>query len=196
MQIEVGQLGRQLQGKSSGRNDFGLLCSQMAHAQHGEAVFLDFSGVDSVNSSWLNTAIGPLFRWAAESQNDYYPIFSHFPPNDLDELELVASINRQCYLICETPAESMGSVVVVGSLDPGLRHTLEKVCEAGEATGAELARQATDARIQATAWNNRLRDLFVKRLLLRRKEGRQQVYYPVAKSIVFHDETRTHAANN
>jgi hypothetical protein len=165
----------------------------MARAQHGEVVFLDFIEVDSVNSSWLNTAIGPLFRWAADSQNDYYPVFSHFPPNDLDELELVASINRQCYLICDTPSGSVESVLVVGSLDPGLKATIEKVCEAGEATGAELARQAPDARIQATAWNNRLRDLFVKRLLLRRKEGRQQVYYPVAKSIVFHDECRPQA---
>ena len=196
MQINVNQFGRQLQGNSSGRNDFGLLCNQMACAQHGEVVFLDFSGVHSVNSSWLNTAIGPLFRWASESQNDYYPVFSKFPPEDVDELELVASINRQCYLICDTQAKLAGTVIVVGSLDPGLKDTMERVCEAGEATGAELARQAPDAKIQATAWNNRLRDLFIKRLLLRRKEGRQQVYYPVTKSIVFYDERRSHAANN
>src|SRR5581483_9062661 len=163
----------------AGRGDFGLLCSQIAHARHGDIVYLDFQGVDSVHCSWLHTAIAPLFRWAAESQNDYYPVFSHFPPNSLDELELVATINRQCYLVSDAPKPAVASAVLVGDLDPGLKATLEKVCESGAMTGAELARKAPKAGIQATAWNNRLRDLFLKRLLVRRKEGRQQVYGPI-----------------
>src|SRR5205823_2687446 len=147
-------------------------------ARHGDVVYLDFKGVETVHCSWLNTAIGPLFRWAAESQNDYYPVFSHFLSNSLDELELVATINRQCYLVSDAVTNEIPAVVV-GCLDPGLKATLERVCESGEVTGAQLARQSPDAGIQATAWNNRLRDLFARRLLLRRKEGRQQFYGPI-----------------
>lgn len=196
MRVEVRKLGRHLQGKSAGRRDFGLLCNQLAQARHGEVVFLDFEGVETVHGSWLNTAVGPLFRWAAERQNDYYPVFSRFPVGSLDELDLVASINRQCYLVSRNSNDGVDEAVVVGSLDPSLKSTLERVCKSGQVTGAELARQAPDAGIQATAWNNRLRDLFVKRLLLRRKEGRQQFYGPIARSIVFHDDCQPNPASN
>lgn len=196
MRVEVRKLGRHLQGKSAGRKDFGLLCNQLARARHGEIVFLDFEGVETVNGSWLNTAVGPLFRWAAESQNDYYPVFSAFPVGSLDELDLIATINRQCYLVSKTSNTIVDEAIVVGNLDPSLKNTLERVCESGQVTGAELARQSPDAGIQATAWNNRLRDLFVKRLLIRRKEGRQQLYGPIVRSIVFHEDCQSPPASN
>jgi predicted transcriptional regulator len=58
------------------------------------------------------------------------------------------------------------------------------VLEAGEVTGAELERLRPQDATKATAWNNRLKDLNKKRLLQRRKQGREQVYYPVIKEIV------------
>jgi len=39
--------------------------------------------------------------------------------------------------------------------------------------------------VRATAWNNRLRDLFNKRLIRREKRGREQVYSKLAQEIVF-----------
>jgi predicted transcriptional regulator len=40
-----------------------------------------------------------------------------------------------------------------------------------------------DEGVKATAWNNRLRDLYEKRLLTRKKTGREQVYSPVVEEV-------------
>ena len=54
----------------------------------------------------------------------------------------------------------------------------------GEATGAELERREPGGeRVKATAWNNRLKDLYEKRLLRRAKRGREQVYTPVVPEV-------------
>lgn len=57
-----------LRGRPQGRADFAGLCSKLSEVIDGEIVFLDFSGIRSVNGSWLNAAIGELFRWAAQEQ--------------------------------------------------------------------------------------------------------------------------------
>ena len=51
-------------------------------------------------------------------------------------------------------------------------------------SGAELERRQPDAGIKATAWNNRLKDLYQKRLLHRVKRGREQIYSPVVSEVV------------
>ena len=43
----------------------------------------------------------------------------------------------------------------------------------------------TQKPIKATAWNNRLRDLYDKRLIRRERRGREQVYSTVLKEIEF-----------
>jgi hypothetical protein len=73
--------------------------------------------------------------------------------------------------------------MLIGSLDPGQRTTLEAVAEFRDVTGAELERRKATERIGATAWNNRLKDLHQKRLLRRTKRGREQVYSPVVEVI-------------
>lgn len=186
MVIQMRKLGTRLQGKPAGRKHFAEICGQLAEASSEEIAFLDFQQVESVNASWINMAIAPLIRWCSESQNDFFPVLAHFPEKDFDELELVAEKNQQCYVVATESTEPLSKVRLVGSLDPSLRTTLVKLTELGEATGAELSRQVPDAEILPTAWNNRLKDLNDMRLLLRHKEGRQQVYRPLAREIVLH----------
>src|SRR5690606_10553353 len=137
MIIPLSKLGRRLQGKPAGRKHFAELCGLLAEAASGEIAFLDFQRVESVNASWVNMAIAPLIRWCAESQNDFFPVLAHFPEKDLDELELVAEKNQQCYAVAPDTAEPLSAVRLVGPLDPSLRMTLLKLAELGEATGAE-----------------------------------------------------------
>ena len=75
--------------------------------------------------------------------------------------------------------------LLVGTLDPAQRTCLHAVTSAEEVTGAGLERERPQERIGATAWNNRLKDLFGKRLLQRKKRGREQVYFPVVREIEF-----------
>ena len=131
-------------------------------------------------------AVAPLVRWCSECQNDFFPVLARFPAKDFDELELVAEKNQQCYAISQAVAIPIEKVTLIGPLDPSLRSTLSQLQATGEVTGAELARAVPDAEILPTAWNNRLKDLHTMRLLFRRKEGRQQVYSPLAKEIVFY----------
>ena len=186
MRVELAKFGKRLQGKPAGRKHFAEICRTLAHTVVGEAVLLDFDGVESVNASWINMAIAPLTRWCAEAQNDLFPLLVNFPAKDLDELELVAEKNQQCYVVAADAVEPPKVIHLVGPLDPSLQVTLLRLLEQGEATGAELARKVADSEILPTAWNNRLKDLHDMRLLRRRKDGRQQVYRALAEEVVLH----------
>ncbi len=183
MILNVGEsLGKQLQGRLHGRRDFARLCELLSAEPPGAVVFLDFAQVDLVTGSWLNAALVPLLRWAADERNDLFPVIINARPEWLDDLALVAEFAHQCYLLGE--GQTPRRAVLVGSLDPGQRTTLEALLEVAEATGAELERQRPGDGVKATAWNNRLRDLYEKRLLRRVRHGREQRYSPVVKEVV------------
>jgi len=74
---------------------------------------------------------------------------------------------------------------LIGSLDSVQAETLKVVLEYSEVTGAKLEQLRPQDNVKATAWNNRLKDLYKKRLLRRRKQGREQFYSPVVKEIVY-----------
>jgi hypothetical protein len=176
-------LGARLQGEPNGKKHFGRMCESLSGAKSGEVILLDFEGVEIVTASWISAMVVPLFRWAAGEQIDLFFVFGNSLGADwLDDLKLVAEYNRQCYLVAggESPPRR---AVLVGNLDPGQRATLEAVLELGEVTGAGLERRRPQEKVRATAWNNRLKDLYEKRLLRRERRGREQVYCPVAKEI-------------
>jgi hypothetical protein len=175
-------LGKRLQGRLHGRRDFARLCELMSAASPGEVVYLDFAGVDLVTGSWVHAALVPLIRWAADERNDLFPVIFNARSEWLDDLALVAEFAHQCYLVAEGQPASRARLV--GSLDPGQRTTLEALLELDEATGAELERQRPGDGIKATAWNNRLRDLYEKRLLRRVRHGREQRYSPVVQEVM------------
>ena len=94
---------------------------------------------------------------------------------------MVAEWTHTCFLVGrgKGPPKSAG---LVGCLDVGQRATLEAVVGGSEVTGAALG--GTDG-VKGTAWNNRLKDLYQKRLVRRAKRGREQVYSPVVSEIKF-----------
>jgi hypothetical protein len=176
------EFGRRLQGKLSGRKHYARLCERLSDAPTGAVVFLDFAGVELVSGSWINAALVPLMAWAGDERNDLFPAICNAPDEMLDELALVARFTHTCFLVANGPAPPLRAALV-GPLDPGQRATLEAVVDRPKVTGAELERQRPKDRVKATAWNNRLKDLFEKRLLRRERRGREQVYSPVVKEI-------------
>ncbi|MBX7169275.1 MAG: hypothetical protein K1X74_23280 [Pirellulales bacterium] len=175
--------GSKLQGRLLGKKHYARLCELLSDVPPGEIVFLDFSGVDLVTGSWVNAMIVPFFRWAADEGNDVFPVICNAQEGWLDDLTLVADWTHQCYLVATGNAPAR-TAVLVGSLDPGQRNTLNALLELQEATGAALERLRPDENIKATAWNNRLKDLYDKRLLRRERRGREQVYTPVIAEVV------------
>lgn len=178
-------LGGRLHGRILGRKHFGQVCNLFAGVPVGSLVYLDFDDVQLVTGSWLNAMIVPLWRSVAETSTNLFPVLCNADARWLDELRLVAEWNHQCYLVGNGRRKPPRRALLVGRLDPGQSMCLRAVTEAEEVTGAALERERPEEGIGATAWNNRLRDLFQKRLIQREKRGREQVYFPVVREIEF-----------
>jgi hypothetical protein len=182
-QIRVAdQLGTKfLQGRPLGRKHYPRLCELLADVGSGEVVLLDFAGVEIVTGSWINEALVPLLRWAADERNDLFPVLLNFEATWLDELQMVAEWTHNCFLVARGKSVPK-SASLVGSLDLGQKATLVAVVNGAEVTGAALNGQEG---VRGTAWNNRLKDLYQKRLVRREKRGREQVYSAVIAEINF-----------
>jgi hypothetical protein len=169
-----------LQGRPLGRKHYPRLCEVLADIPSGDTAVLDFAGVEIVTGSWINEALVPLLRWAADERNDIFPVFLNFDPAWLDELQMVAEWTHNCFLVARGKALPKWANLV-GSLDAGQRATLAAVLKGAEVTGAALDGQEG---VKATAWNNRLKDLYQKRLIRREKRGREQIYSPVVAEVI------------
>lgn len=172
------KLGRELRGRTGGRKDFSRICTALSKLPPGEPVVLDFQDVEVVTASWVNSALVPLIQWAANEQTDLYPLMANLSLDDLDEFRLVAERSGQCFLVVE-PGRAIKTADLVGTLDAKQLETLESVIAKPGVTGAKLASHET----KATAWNNRLKDLFMRRLLRREKRGREHTYWPLVEEV-------------
>jgi hypothetical protein len=177
------EFGPLLYGKALARRHYAVACQLLADARQGDTIVLDFRGVESVTGSWFNTMLVLLYDLAKNEQNDWFPVLTNLGNEFVEELELVAEHNHQCYLVGYMDGDVPVSATVIGRLDVAQRATLKAVLDLGRTTGAELAQKLGDQNVKATAWNNRLKDLHEKRLLRREKQGREQVYQTVVKEI-------------
>jgi hypothetical protein len=176
--------GKHLQGKLPGKQHFAKLCGVLSNVPPGTTVYLDFEKVVVLTGSWVNALFVPFFQWASGEQNDLFPVICNLADKTwIDEFALVADWSHRCFLVADGPPPSKRARAV-GPLDPGQKATFAAVLELGPVTGAELERQWKTETIKATAWNNRLRDLYDKRLIRRERRGREQVYSSVLKEIV------------
>jgi len=180
--VSLKMFGTTLQGRISGMRHFTEVCVKLADAPPGTPVVLDFSCIKHVTGSWINSMIVPFFKWAAQTENDVFPIFYNVDKEWLDEFRLVAQWNHQCFLIARASSFPPKQVQIVGFLESAQRISLHAVLAEGEVTGAELNRRRAE-KIGATAWNNRLKDLYLKRLVCREKRGRKHVYFTLFKEI-------------
>jgi hypothetical protein len=168
-----------LQGRPLGRKHYPRLCELLADVPAGDIALLDFAEVEIVTGSWINEALVPLLHWAADERNGIFPVILNFNSEWLDELQMVAEWTHNCFLVARGKSLPK-SAILVGSLDVGQKATLLAVVNGEEVTGAALDGQEG---VRGTAWNNRLKDLFQKRLIRREKRGREQIYFPVVPEI-------------
>lgn len=177
--------GKQLQGELLGKKHYARIWEMLTDVVPGDMVLLNFKDVDVVTGSWISAMLVPFYRRAADPNIDLFPVLCNAHQDWLDDLSLVAKWTHQCFLVADRIHTTPRRAVLIGTLDPGQRITLEAVIEIAEVTGAALERQRAKDHIGATAWNNRLKDLHEKRLLRRIKRGREQVYSPVVEVIKF-----------
>jgi hypothetical protein len=184
MDVQMAQLGTRLSGRPKGIKDYAKVCEHLVSVRPDALVVLDFEGVEYVSASWISAMLVSLHRRAAEASNDFYLLIANFPEESVDDLQLVADQARVPFLRINTKKGNKSKASLVGTLDPGQVETLSVVQEMGEVTGAELAMKRSDLGTKGPAWNNRLRDLFEKRLLRRRKQGREQIYQTLVPEVI------------
>lgn len=170
------------QGQPRGTRHFGRVCQALSGVAPGGTVFLDFTGTDVLTGSWISAMLLQLVRWGGSPDIELFFVLQGLAPEHLEELRYVSSHAYAVFLVA-TDTASPDRATVVGQLDLGQRETLAAVVRFGEATGASLEREHPETK--ATAWNNRLRDLYEKkRILKRKKQGREQIYRPVVPEIL------------
>jgi hypothetical protein len=156
---------------------------------------LDFSCVLSVTPSYLkSTLLWALPSGPAEGRQltpkghvvdpfKLYPVVSNCTVDvAMDVNEFFAGNNLPIIHVTKRRADRVLAAKLLGKLDEVLLRTLSAVVEKRAATAADLA-QESEETISVNGWNNRLADLHMLRLLMRKRNGKFWVYSPVAERI-------------
>jgi len=176
---------------------------QLTSTEGSLDVVLDFSGIVSATASYLKRTVLWLHdcallaaegRPAEEHEDapiplDIYPFVTGLAEEVSLELEdVLFQHNRICLEVPFDVAPEISKARLIGPLDPALRQTLVMLTRMQRATATELhqAHALDRQKITVNAWNNRLSDLFSRRLARRTKAGRHWVYEPVVPEVVIH----------
>ena len=164
---------------------------------------LDFSGLDSVNSSYIKGTAFWLFICGQLTTKGPGSHLSPRHPADPRPYELyvcVAGLSPEVVVEFqeflkprELPmlyarrlkGEAIEEAVLLGYLDPTLRQTLKAIAAEGRTTAPALHQSHSDEDVTVTAWNNRLNDLHSFRLVRRVRAGRAWEYEAIAKKIIW-----------
>jgi len=164
-------------------------------------VVLDFSRIESATASYLKATIiwllqsGKLGATAVRDQTRargaddpvplaVYPAVTGLEAEVREELDAVLpSYRLPCLETLKHSDRKILKAALHGPLDEALRDTLFALTQCGSGTASSLCQRFTDRGISTTGWNNRLADLHALRLAMRRKEGRQWVYEPIAAEV-------------
>lgn len=169
----------------------------------GTSVVFDFTGIKSVNGSYIKGTIH--WTWvcgqlsAVKSPSNVIPR-SQADPRSYEVFVAVAGVNQDVMeelvefydarklpmIVCDRWAEeSIEKGRLIGHLDRALLGTYMALQALGDATAPELHAHHPDHKVSVTAWNNRLSDLHALRLVRRERNGRAWRYHPLAKRTIY-----------
>lgn len=150
-----------------------------------ETVLLDFTGIESATSSYLKAVVFGFFDGAQRNDGvkvkSAFPVLVCLPEVVREEVSHLASLAvRQIVEGLKVRGEEVLVATLHGKLDGALETTLNALLVKGAATATDL-HAAAGNEPAITAWNNRLADLYAKRLVRRRRVGKQWIYEPIAR---------------
>ena len=169
----------------------------------GSLVVLNFGGIQAVNASyikgtalWLLTC-GQLFvnnpdtTTVPRHQADPRPYDLYVCVTGLcDEVkvefqEFLKPRGLPILFAQRLKGERIDQGVLLGSIDPALRFTMDAVTRQTRVTAPELHGDFPNEKITVTAWNNRLNNLHALRLVRRFRAGRAWEYESLTRKIVW-----------
>lgn len=170
----------------------------------GLRILFDFSGISLASASYIKatilwlTSCGRMYAGSIEPSELLSLENTQFQP--LNVFPVVAGANQEIEielnevfggrgLVCITAAEWTSAKIetakVVGSLEATASKTLKAINGLTEFTAYDLQDRFPKEAVNATAWNNRLAELYRLRLLRRRREGKFWKYQPVADHLKY-----------
>lgn len=151
---------------------------------------LDFDGVGVATASYFKAAVLGLAKENLRSLNHsevaVFPVVHNLSEDVAEELTIVCQSEWfPCLEVTKYTQKGLLAGRLHGEIDGSLKRTLQLLQTFTPGTAASLAEQLPNEKVNPTAWNNRLAELFRLRLATRYKEGRFWKYEPVIKEITY-----------
>lgn len=171
-----------LSGAIDGRDVFRSLLADCAREPAVPTpLILDFKGVKLATASFLRESVFALKDHMRARGAAWYPVLANVTAGIEDELSILTQSRKDALIMCACDETGLISDPrLFGDLDPKHQRTFELVVERGEAEASALAdAYGQDEQLQnATAWNNRLKTLVDRGVLMEFSKGRAKSYRP------------------
>lgn len=182
--IEMWEFSNQgvLSGAIEGRNAFLSILGQCSTPPTSpRPLVLNFSRIDLATASFLRECVFGLKDHMRARRSTWYPVLANVKSGVEDELSILTQASRDALILCTCDSDGViSNPRLFGDLDPKHQRTFEMVAERGEADAGSLADAygRTEQLQNTTAWNNRLRTLADRGVLMELTKGRAKIYRP------------------
>lgn len=144
-------------------------------------LIVDFAKIELATASFLRESVFALKDHMRSRGSNWYPVFANVMPEIEEEFAILTQARRDAVILCT--CDGAGSITnqrLFGDLDPKHTRTFELVALEGEADAGSLAGTygAQEELQKPTAWNNRLKSLVERGVLMEITKGRAKTYRP------------------
>lgn len=171
-----------LAGSTEGRRVFlSILKEYKTPPPVPSILIIDFKGVNLATASFLRECVFSLKDLMRVDNSNWYPVLANVCSKIEDELSILTRAKRDAVILCNCNEDNVISDKrLFGDLDPMYKRTFDLVARAGEADAARLAKAHGDKEglPNSTAWNNRLKALARRGVLIEITKGRAKTYRP------------------
>lgn len=184
MKIDMREFGVEgvLAGAIEGRDGFlAILGACAREPSMPQILILDFQEVTLATASFLRESVFALKDHMRARRSNLYPVLANVPAGIEDELSILTQARKDALILADCgPEGEIRAPRLFGDLDPKHQRTFEMVAARGEADAVTLAAAygQSEQLENTTAWNNRLRALSERGVLMEFSKGRAKTYKP------------------
>lgn len=175
-------VGGVLAGATLGQKVFMQLLDDCKMAPSSPSVLVvDFVEVELATASFLRESVFALKDHMRARSSNWYPVFANVMPEVEEEFAVLTGARRDAVILCTSDdTDVISNPRLFGDLDPKHARTFEFVAKEGEADAGSLAGTygAQEELVKPTAWNNRLKSLVERGVLMEITKGRAKTYRP------------------
>jgi hypothetical protein len=137
------------------------------------ALFLDFRGIESASASFLRESVLAFRDYARSYQPELFPVVANLDDALREEFEVLLDQRREAMLGCCVDREGIVTEPeVIGTLEPGVKATLDAIRKRGTVSPGELVNET----VVASTLSNRLASLTRQGFVQSWNEGNKRQY--------------------